>query len=179
MFETLFAGQIDPTELSDESEAQAMRFNLRRLVAFNLSGELYGLSITTVAEIREILPIMPLPSHRVAVHVLGLINLRGSVLPVIDLRRKFGLTLTPPHDDNRLIILKGPGYGVALWVESVHGLARLPESAFQPAPPGVARIDAEYYEQIATLDGRMLIELNTHKILAGTAAVTSGNSKGL
>ena len=56
-------------------------------------------------------------------------------------------------------------------MDAVHGLARLSRAEFQPAPPGVARIDPEYYDQVAPLDdGRMLIELNVQKLLADTAA---------
>ena len=215
--ETLFSGQIDTEAAEAEQEqvrtdpstalrpfdfAQDRRVSghrLRSLVAFELSGELYGVPVTDVAEIREPLPLMPLP--HVLPHVIGLINLRGVVLPVTDLRRKFALNLKPDGPDNRLIILKGlrqvhpeqsrgaqgrllqraqdksPGYPVALWVDSVHGLARLPRADFQPAPPGVARIDPEYYDQVTTLDGRMLIELNVQKLLAGTASRADGSRR--
>ena len=146
-----------------------------------------------MAEIREPPAITPLP--HVPPHVLGLINLRGVVLPVIDLRKRFGLNPKADGPDNRLIVLKalrracpersqraqgkGPGYPVALWVDSVHGLVRLPGADFQPAPPGVARIDSEYYDQVTIVDGRMLIELNVQKMLADTAigAEGSGTSK--
>lgn len=170
--ETLFSGQIDAEAVKAEQIQEQARTNLRRLMAFELGDELYGVSATDVSEIREPLPLMPLPN--VPPHVLGLINLRGTVLPVVDLRRRFGLKLKPDGPDNRLIILKGPGYSVALWVDRVYGLARLPRADFQPAPPGVARIAPEYYEQVATLDGRMLIELNVQKLLADTASGTEG-----
>ncbi len=203
--ETLFSGQIDTEAAEAEQEqvrtdpstalrrgsGQGSGHRLRSLVAFELSGELYGVPVTDVAEIREPLPLMPLP--HVLPHVIGLINLRGVVLPVTDLRRKFALNLKPDGPDNRLIILKGlrqaqgrllqraqdksPGYPVALWVDSVHGLARLPRADFQPAPPGVARIDPEYYDQVTTLDGRMLIELNVQKLLAGTASRADGSRR--
>jgi purine-binding chemotaxis protein CheW len=203
--ETSFSGQIDTEAAEAEQEqvrtdpstalrrgsGQGSGHRLRSLVAFELSGELYGVPVTDVAEIREPLPLMPLP--HVLPHVIGLINLRGVVLPVTDLRRKFALNLKPDGPDNRLIILKGlrqaqgrllqraqdksPGYPVALWVDSVHGLARLPRADFQPAPPGVARIDPEYYDQVTTLDGRMLIELNVQKLLAGTASRADGSRR--
>lgn len=174
--ETLYAGdelEGDALGEADALERVQARADMRRLVAFELSGEVYGVLITTVTEIREILPVMPLPVGRVPAHVLGLVNLRGNIVPVIDLRRRFGLTMAASTPENRLVVLKGPGYAVALWVEVVLGLARLPKAAFHPAPPGVAKMDAEYYDQVATLNGRMLIELNVPKLLAGTAAQTA------
>jgi purine-binding chemotaxis protein CheW len=175
--ETLFSGELDAGEGETEEEQVQVRANLRNLVVFELGDELYGVPAADVAEIREPLALMPLPN--VPSHVLGLINLRGIVMPVIDLRRKFGLDLKPDRRHNRLMILKalrrtqgeGPGYPVALRVDAVRDLARLSQADFQPAPSGVAAIDPEYYDQVATLDGRMLIELNVQKLLTGTAAV--------
>lgn len=174
MVETLFSGQIDAEAVAAEAEGERTRTELRSLVAFELSGELYGVPINEVSEISRPLTLMPLP--HVPSHVLGLINLRGVVLPVVDLRRKFELPLKSDELDNRLIVLKGSGYEVALWVDAVHGLVRLPQSDFQPAPSGLARIDPEYYDQVATLpDGRMLIELNVQQLLADTAAGAEGS----
>lgn len=175
--ETLFTGGIGEAATEGEEDRSIRQVGdqasdgqkLHSLIAFELSGELYGVPITDVREISEPLPLMPLPN--VPAHVLGLINLRGVVLPVIDLRRKFELSLQPDGPDSRLIVVKGPGYPVALRVDAVRDLARLPQVDFQPAPPDVARIDPEYYEQVAVLDsGEMLIELNVEELLADTAA---------
>jgi purine-binding chemotaxis protein CheW len=174
MLETLYAGHAGAGDAEDEAPVES-RASLRSLVVFELSDELYGVPITDVAEIRAALAPMPLP--HVPAHVLGVINLRGVVLPVIDLRRKFALPIKPEHFENRLVILKSAGYLVALWVDRVWGLARLPPAQFQPAPPGVARIDAEYYEQVATLAGRLLIELHVPKMLAATAARADSSAR--
>jgi purine-binding chemotaxis protein CheW len=164
--ETLFSGELDAeVEQADQRQVSTDRHSL---MTFELGGELYGVPATDVAEVREPLALMPLP--HVPAHVLGLINLRGVVLPVIDLCRKFGLTPAPEGQESHLIILKGPGYPIALWVDRVCGLARLPRTDFQPAPPGVARIDPEYYEQVVKVDKRILIELSVRKLLADTAA---------
>jgi purine-binding chemotaxis protein CheW len=164
--ETLFSGEID----AGATKAGQMQehVGLRRLLAFELSGELYGVPATDVAEVCELLPLMPLPN--VPSHVLGLINLRGTVLPVIDLRLEFCLDpIEPDGPDSRLIVLKGQGYSVAFRVDSLYGLARLPQADFQAAPPDVARVVPEYYGQVASLDGRMLIELDVEKLVTGAA----------
>lgn len=163
-------GELSTTQSADTDEAALARAAQRRLITFELGDELYGLPIADVAEIREPLPIMPLPPNSAPPHVLGLINLRGAILPVLDLRRRFDFPLHPPRPANRFLILRGPGYLVALWVEAVRGLTRLPASAFQAAPPHVARLDPEYYAQVALVDEGMLIELNARKLLDDTAA---------
>lgn len=156
---TLYAGEM--AEQADEAQTQRAR---RRLLTLDLGDELYGIEATAIAEIREVLPCTPLPNT--PDYVLGLINLRGSVLPVMDLRRRFGLPCRPEGPENRLIILKGAPHMIALWVDRVHELARLSPGEFRPAPPGVARIAPEYYEQVAQLGDRMLIELNVSRLLA-------------
>ncbi|MBA3531319.1 MAG: chemotaxis protein CheW [Ardenticatenales bacterium] len=171
MGETLYLGQDD---WAGEDEQHERLSDLRSLITFELSGELYGVAITRVAEVREPLPLMPLPAVYVPPYVLGLINLRGVVLPVIDLRRRFGLPLREESTDTRLVILKGPGYLVALQIDVLHGLVRLPASAFQPAPPGVARVDPEYYDHVILLEGQMLVELNVAKMLTDTALQSEG-----
>jgi purine-binding chemotaxis protein CheW len=164
--ETLFSGALD-AEVGQSEQRQAVT-DRHSLMTFELGGELYGVPLTDVAEVREPLALMPLP--HVPAHVLGLVNLRGVVLPVIDLCRKFGLAPALNGREKRLVILKGPGYPVALWVDRVCGLARLPQTDFQPAPPGVARVNPEYYEQVVRLGERILIELNVRKLLTDTAA---------
>ncbi len=156
---TLYAGEIE----KQANRAQMQRAR-RRLLTFDLGDELYGIEATAIAEIREVLPCTPLPNT--PDYVLGLINLRGSVLPVIDLRRRFGLPCCPEGPDNRLIILKGAPHMIALRVDCVHELARLAPGDFRPAPPGVARIAPEYYEQVAPMGERMLIELDVARLLA-------------
>jgi purine-binding chemotaxis protein CheW len=142
--------------------------DLRRLVTFELSGELYGVSIDVVNEISRPLPLMPLP--HTPDYVLGVVNLRGTILPVIDLRRKFALPIGPQSEtgENRLLFLKTAKMQAALWVDTMHELARIPRRAFKPAPQGVARIAPEYYRQVAMLDDQLLIELNAEKLLADT-----------
>ncbi len=168
--------------LEGAGQRVSKREDLRRLVIFELSGELYGVSIDVVNEISRPLPLMPLP-HTPA-YVLGVVNLRGTVLPVIDLRRKFALPIRPesetadrvhPADkdkaypgENRLLFLKASNMQAALWVDAMHELARIPRGAFKPAPQGVARIAPEYYRQVVMLDDQLLIELNVEKLLTDT-----------
>jgi purine-binding chemotaxis protein CheW len=164
----LLGEELDGQTAARDVEPEPRRSEIHNLVVFELSGELYGIAIGDVTEIRRPMPIQPLP--RVPQHVLGLINVRGAVIPVVDLRRRFNLPILPERAGTRLMVLKGPGYPVAIWADEVHGVARLSRADLQPAPAGVARIDAEYYEQVTTFNERLLIELNVVKLLVDTAA---------
>ncbi len=167
--QALLGKELDGQPAARDAEPERQRSEIHNLVVFELSGELYGIAIGDVAEIRRPMPIQPLP--RVPQHVLGLINLRGVVIPVVDLRRRFNLPIAlPERAGTRLMVLKGPGYPVAVWADEVHGVARLSRADLQPAPAGVARIDSEYYEHVTTFNERLLIELNVVKLLADTAA---------
>lgn len=105
--ETLFSSQAEIEALeAEQAEASA---DLWCLVIFELGEELYGVPIVDVAEVREPLPTMPLPN--VSSYVVGLINLRGTVLPVLDLRQRFGLDLEPDGPETRLIVLKAQQRG--------------------------------------------------------------------
>jgi purine-binding chemotaxis protein CheW len=166
--QALLGEELDGQAAVRDLEPERQRSESHNLVVFELSGELYGIAIGDVAEIRRPMPIQPLP--RVPQHVLGLINLRGVVIPVVDLRRRFNLSILPERAGTRLMVLKGPGYPVAVWADEVHGVARLSRADLQPAPAGVARIDSEYYEHVTTFNERLLIELNVVKLLVDTAA---------
>jgi purine-binding chemotaxis protein CheW len=153
------------TGYDDAGGEAAGEAGLRRLLAFELAGELYGVPIVDVAEIRELLPTTPLPN--VAPHLLGLINVRGTVLPVVDLRRIFGLESAADGPETRLVIMKGPGYQIALRVDAIRGLSRIAPSEFRDAPSGVSEVGAQYYDRVALVGGRMLVELNVESVIRG------------
>jgi purine-binding chemotaxis protein CheW len=204
-----------------QGEAETVRADVRLLVAFELSGELYGVPVVETSEVRPLLPCTPLPNA--PGHVRGLINLHGVVMPMVDLRRQLnarsdaadgiGATLGglpsddagatvdgQPSDDAgataggqprgaaptpsaaggpsaaRLIVLKGPGYPVALWADVVHGLWRLPRAGFRPAPAHLGPDEGCYAEAVTHVDGRLLVELNVGRLLAGTSPAGSAGA---
>jgi len=105
---------------------------------------------------------------------VGLINLRGTIVPVVDLRARFGLNRNAWTVDSRIVIMKEKNLLVGVVVDRMWESLRLPEDAFQPAPEGVAKMDAEYFREICTARGRMVSILDIAKILADTAAKSSG-----
>ena len=155
-----------------ESRAHDDSFGARKIISFVLDDELFGAEIDEVAEIMEMTTIMPIPN--VADFVVGLINLRGTIVPVVDLRARFGLNRNAWTVDSRIVIMKEKNLLVGVVVDRMWESLRLPEDAFQPAPEGVAKMDAEYFREICTARGRMVSILDIAKILADTAAKSSG-----
>jgi len=155
-----------------ESRAHDDAFGARKIISFVLDDELFGAEIDEVAEIMEMTTIMPIPN--VADFVVGLINLRGTIVPVVDLRARFGLNRNAWTVDSRIVIMKEKNLLVGVVVDRMWESLRLQEDAFQPAPEGVAKMDAEYFREICTARGRMVSILDIAKILADTAAKSSG-----
>lgn len=161
--------QIESVEFEewvDEFERR-QKNNLRKIVAFELDNELYGVDIEEVSEVIRMVAIRPVPN--VETFILGLINLRGKIVPVIDLGIRFQLNQKPTHLDNRIIIVKKEDLLVGVVVDRMEELLRLPADAFQPPPPDVARIDPEYLKEVIEINDRMLIVLDMRKILNETA----------
>ncbi len=169
------AGASDVPVPLGESRAHGDSFGARKIISFVLDDELFGAEIDEVAEIMEMTTIMPIPN--VADFVVGLINLRGTIVPVVDLRARFGLNRNAWTVDSRIVIMKEKNLLVGVVVDRMWESLRLPEDAFQPAPEGVAKMDAEYFREICTARGRMVSILDIAKILADTAAKSSGEGR--
>ncbi len=159
----------DDEELTEGEEERVSHkaFDLRKVVTFELDRELYGIDIDRVAEIMEMVPIRHIPN--VPNFIVGLINLRGTIVPVIDLRVRFHLESKPWTRDSRIIVMKEGNLVVAVGVDRLWELMRLPKQAFRLPPPDVVKDDSEYFKEIAPVNGRMVIILDMKKILNDTA----------
>jgi purine-binding chemotaxis protein CheW len=169
------AGAPDVEGPSSENNVRDDTFGARKIISFMLDDELFGAEIDEVAEIMEMTTIMPIPN--VADFVVGLINLRGTIVPVVDLRARFGLNRNPWTSDSRIVIMKEGTLLVGVVVDRMWESLRLPSDAFQPAPEGVAKMDAEYFREICTAKGRMVSILDIARILSDTAAGSAGLSR--
>ncbi len=121
------------------------------------------MDIDEVAEIVEMLPLRPLPN--VPELILGVINLRGTVVPVIDLRVRFGLNRKSFDKESRILVMKEKNLLVGMAVDRMWELLRLPQESFQPPPEDVAEANGECFKEISEVDGRMLIVLDVKKTL--------------
>jgi purine-binding chemotaxis protein CheW len=135
----------------------------KQLVAFRLHNEEFGVEITDVREIVKVGHITRLP--HVADYIEGVTNLRGEVIPVISLRKRFGLEAQENTQDSRIIMLEVNGSMVGFIVDSVTETLRLSEDAIEPPPSNIAGLKAHYLAGVGKLQDRLLILLEVDKIL--------------
>jgi len=132
-----------------------------QLVAFRLGREEYGLPINKVQEINRLTPVTKLP--QAPSFMEGIINLRGRIIPIIDLRKRFGLE-AENKDETRIIIVDINSQIVGIIVDAVTEVMRLPATSIEPPPPSFI-LDAEYIDGVGKLADRLLILLNIDKVL--------------
>ena len=96
----------------------------------------------------------------------GVINLRGKVIPIIDLRRRFGMPRKDQDKNTRIVVVELSGRTLGFVVDAVSEVLRIPKSVTEPPPPIVAGINAEYITAVGKLEDRLLILLDLEKVLS-------------
>ena len=135
---------------------------LTQVVSFNLGQELFGIDILGVQEINRVVEITSLPDSPPACE--GIIDLRGKVIPVINLRTLFGLEHRNWDDDTRIVVCDIAGNMAGLLVDSVAEVLRISNHAIEPAPEMATAAATHYIEGIAEINGRLLILLDMNAI---------------
>jgi purine-binding chemotaxis protein CheW len=144
-------------EIRDDGE-------LRQLISFEVGEEEYGLEILGVKEVIRIREITRLP--RAPSFVKGIINLRGDVIPIIDLRDRFGLEHQEYTAMTRVIVVDVEGRLVGMVVDAASQVMRIPADQIEQPPPIVGGLSAEYIKGIGKLDDRLVILLDIDRILS-------------
>lgn len=139
-----------------------------QFLTFHLNGQTYGLPISTVREINRMAEITPVP--RVPEFVVGVMNLRGKVVPVLDLRKRLGLPATAPTKESCIVVVEGPEGEVGMIVDSVAEVIELPDETRQ-APPKVAA-DSDYTTigAFARRDDKLILILDVGRTLVPDAS---------
>lgn len=147
------------------SEVQSDRHDteLLQLVTFRIGNEEFAVDILAVQEIIRLLQITRVP--RAPEYIVGVINLRGKVIPVIDLRKRFKLPQSDTDDDSRIVVMEFEQRIVGFLVDGVSEVLRIPASTVEPAPPVVAGIGSEYIRGVGKLNDRLLILLDLYTLL--------------
>ncbi len=134
-----------------------------QMVVFKLEKEEFAVDIQQVREVLKMSQVTPLPQS--AHYIEGVINLRGEVIPVVDLRKRFELPLGERDGQTRIIIVEIQESNVGLIVDSVTEVLRFSSSAIQPPPARVAGTRTDLIEGVGKVADRLLIVLNLEKIL--------------
>jgi purine-binding chemotaxis protein CheW len=136
-----------------------------QLVSFKLANECYGIEITKVREIILITEITRIP--QTPHYVKGLINLRSTVIPVIDLRAKFGLPEGDLTDESRIMVLQAGGKTIGIVVDAVSEVLRVKQDQIAPPPPTITGEGRDYLTGLVKLEKQLLILLDIDKTLGG------------
>lgn len=157
-------GATSPGErLTGESTSDHEGFS--QVVSFRLANEEYGLNIMSVQEIilpGEITQIPEVPSY-----IRGLINLRGKVIPIVDLRKRFGLEASPPTEHTRIVVVNGgDGITFGVVVDAVTEVLRVEPDQVEPPPTGLSGLDRSYIHGLLKREERIMILLNMESVLS-------------
>lgn len=137
--------------------------DLIQLVTFRIGEEEFGVDILAVQEIIRLMQITMVP--RAPEFIEGVINLRGKVIPVINMRRRFNKEQVTADSSTRIVVMELDQKIVGFLVDGVSEVLRIPESTVEDPPPVVAGIGSEYIRGIGKLDNRLLILLDLHNLL--------------
>ncbi len=135
----------------------------QQLVIFELANEFYGINISVVESIIKMQAITQLPQS--PAYVKGVTNLRGSVLPVIDLRSRFALEPKEDTRQTRIIIVTMGTIKVGVTVDGVSEVLRVSDELIEPLPPMVNSVNSVFLKGIVRLENRLIILLELGKVL--------------
>lgn len=148
----------------DQNSQKAIN-GILQLVTFNIAEEEFGVDIMHVKEIIRMMEITKVPKSPDFVE--GVINLRGNVVPIIDLRKRFSMEGKERDKNTRISVIDLDGTIVGFVVDAVHEVLRIPSDTVEPPPPVVSGIDSDYISGVGKLDDRLLIMLDLHRLLTG------------
>lgn len=134
-----------------------------KLIIFQLLDKEYAISVNQVRSIEKILHITRVPN--IAPFVKGVINLRGVVTPIIDLKNRFDMGETSYLDSTRIIIVSLDDMEVGLIVDSANDVIDIKEDSIEPAPEIVGAKEVDYISGVVKIDKRLLILINLEKVL--------------
>ena len=132
-------------------------------VTFRLEGETYGINVMQVQEVlrhSEIAPVPGAPSY-----VLGIINLRGNVVTVIDTRQRFGLVSAPVTDQTRIVIIEADRQVIGILVDSVAEVVYLRQSEIETAPNVGTDESAKFIQGVSNKNDELLILVDLEKMM--------------
>ena len=146
-----------------------------QLVIFQLTDEEYAIPIIQVHEIIKPTDVTRIPG--MPDFVEGVINLRGKVIPIIDIRKRFRLQQKKADEETRVIVVDVGEHTVGLIVDSVTEVLRLSLESIDPVPTTIAKISSEYLRGIGKLKERLLIILDVEKMLTELEKISLEKAK--
>lgn len=156
--------EIRDTDGEGNSSAESRTL---QLIAFSIGEQIYGVEITTVREIRAWNGATPLPNTREFVR--GVINLRGTIVPIFDLRARFGEGQTAPTKNHVVVVMSVGDKWVGILVDAVSDILTISKDEIHNVPEGNTQ-DTELLSGIITHDNSMVGLIDLHAIVEGARA---------
>ena len=132
-------------------------------IIFRVNEGEYGLDVSQVNAIETLSDVVPVPNA--ASHILGIMNLRGDVLPVYSLRTKFGLQEVPVDEQTKVIITKSNDITIAFKVDEVREIIECDNAKLTDFPSIARSQDTAYVDRVANHNGRLILLLDQDKLL--------------
>lgn len=136
---------------------------MKEFVTFRLNQEYYGIDINNVENIEKVLPITRVPYS--SPYVKGVVNLRGIIVPVVDLRIRFGLEPKAASDESRIIIINLDEMKIGMLVDSSSEVLQISEDDIDAAPNVKKDVDNEFIKNIGKKNGRIIMLIDLFKVL--------------
>jgi purine-binding chemotaxis protein CheW len=137
---------------------------IRQLISFTVGGEEYGLDLLRVKEVIRIRQVTWLPKAPACVK--GIINLRGEVIPIVDLRERFGLAQQESTALTRVIVVEVEGRPVGMVVDSASQVVRVPADQFDDPPQVMGRGTQDFITAVGKVDDHLVIMIDVDRILS-------------
>ncbi len=144
--------------------SQAAEDPILQYVTFRLDDETYGINVMQIQEVLRYTEIAPVPGA--PDYVLGIINLRGNVVTVIDTRKRFGLSESEVSDHTRIVVLEVEGQVVGILVDSVAEVVYLRQSEIETAPNVGNEESARFIQGVCNKNGELIILVEFEKMLS-------------
>ncbi|AXI39820.1 MAG: chemotaxis protein CheW [Bacillaceae bacterium] len=139
-------------------------FNEQKVIVFQLQDKEYGVFVQNVKSIEKVDHITRVP--KTADYIKGVINLRGVVTPIIDLRKRLNMPEKEITDQTRVIIAVQNEMEVGLIVDSANDVVDISEDSIEPAPSVIEQVETEFIKGITKLDKRLIMLLDLEKVLS-------------
>ncbi|MFT4414375.1 chemotaxis protein CheW [Fredinandcohnia humi] len=138
--------------------------DMSKIIVFKLKEQEYGLSISDILSIERVMQITQIP--QVPHFVKGVVNLRGDIIPIIDLKERLSIGETTHTGDTRILIVEKNNAKMGLLVDSATDVMDLDSSIIEPGPDMINDVNDIYIKGVAKLDEKLILLLDIHNVLA-------------
>ncbi|CAM3076257.1 chemotaxis protein CheW [Filibacter tadaridae] len=135
----------------------------KKVIVFQLMDKEYAIGVDVVQSIEKLLSVTRVP--KMPSYIKGVINLKGVVTPIVDLRERFGMVVDDYTDSTRILIISLVEYDVGLIVDAANDVLDIPVESIEAQPEVVGSVKSDFISGVAKVERRLLLLLNLHKVL--------------